>query len=411
MAAGQGEYEKAAETMTHLDQEVGKARTEFNKLQAEGKLTGEAATREAAALNALPAAILAMWTQLRAEIDTKRREAAEKAKEDAEAATADLVKRIQDQHAKTIESKEKDWADEIAKLRATYQKKGQLTAENEKLISDLQEQGTFKRHRDQVQAYSEELLSLQQSLASIVEANLNSEDRMELQHQLELAQMKRNEQEKLKLTKDGSAERMVMLQQFAINEKALNDKYANDLQALENSQGWQGVFGSKFGSLIKGDEDLLRQWSQSTNQSLMLVKVTMESLREQTQQMFEDMAKGMGSSIAQAFVYKKSITEAMEEAAKSELESIASRALIEAIYAAGWGFILLAQGDYAGSAAAFESAAIFGTVAAAAGIAGRAIPGGGSSAGGSGSSTSSSRMQHSARITRTLRRQARVERQ
>jgi hypothetical protein len=387
MESGQGEYEKATSQITHLAVELSKARGEYQKLLSEGKLSAESAAHEAASLNALPAAILALWTQLRDGIDAKQREAAEKAKETAAASTADLVKRIQDQHGKTIEAEESDWADEIAKLRANYAKKGQLTAENEALIAELQKQGGYKRHREQVQAYSDELLSLQQSLATILEANMNSEDRLTLQHELEIARMKREETEKLKLTKEGSSERLILLQQFAINEKAINDKYAGDLQALQNSQGWQGVFGSKFSSLIKGDEDLLRQWSQSTNQSLMLVKVTMEALKEQSNEMFEDMAKGMGSSIASAFVYKKSIKDAMEEAAKSELESIASRALIEAIYAAGWGFMLLAQGNYPGSAAAFESAAIFGTVAAAAGIAGRAVPTG-SSGGASGTSTS-----------------------
>jgi hypothetical protein len=98
------------------------------------------------------------------------------------------------------------------------------------------------------------------------------------------------------------------------------------------------------------------------------------------------MAQGMGGAIAQAFVYKKSIKEAMEEALKAELESISGRALVDAIYATGLGFLDLALGDGQGAAAAFESAAIFGTVAAAAGIAGRAIPSGGSGgAGGSGS--------------------------
>jgi hypothetical protein len=47
--------------------------------------------------------------------------------------------------------------------------------------------------------------------------------------------------------------------------------------------------------------------------------------------------------------------------------------LVQAIYATGYGFLLLAEHDYPGAAAAFESAAIFGTVGAGAAIAGRAV--------------------------------------
>src|ERR1017187_2562725 len=76
----------------------------------------------------------------------------------------------------------------------------------------------------------------------------------------------------------------------------------------------------------------------------------------------------------------------MEEAAKATLESLAQQAAQKALFAAAEGFIDLATGNLGGAAAAFESAALFGAVAASAGIGATAIPSGGQ--GGAGASAS-----------------------
>jgi hypothetical protein len=86
----------------------------------------------------------------------------------------------------------------------------------------------------------------------------------------------------------------------------------------------------------------------------------------------------MGSAIANAMVYEKSIGKAMEAALKSTLASLAGQAFAQAIYSLGLGFLDLAEGNVPGAAMAFEAAAMFGSLGAAAGMAGRAIPGGGS---------------------------------
>lgn len=173
--------------------------------------------------------------------------------------------------------------------------------------------------------------------------------------------------------------------QFALNRQMLTQKYEQDLQRLANSSGWQGAFGGQFQNLLRGDEALLRQWSSSTNQSLMLVQVSLQSLKQIGAEAFQKMAEGMGGGIAQAVVYSQSIGAAMRAATAATLESIAAQAMTEAIYSLAWGFMDLAQGNFAGAEAAFQAAALFGSVGVASAVAGRAVaPASASGAGGTG---------------------------
>jgi hypothetical protein len=91
--------------------------------------------------------------------------------------------------------------------------------------------------------------------------------------------------------------------------------------------------------------------------------------------------RAMGSSIAQAVVYSKSIGEAMASALKSTMATLSAEAVVQAIKATALGFMLLAEWDFPAAASAFESAAIWGTLGGAAVLAGRAIPGGGAARG------------------------------
>jgi hypothetical protein len=90
-------------------------------------------------------------------------------------------------------------------------------------------------------------------------------------------------------------------------------------------------------------------------------------------QRFEE---GMGRNIAQAAAYGKSIRQAAMEAARATVESIAAKALVEAIYATALGFLDLAEYNFGAAAQAFEAAAIFGAVGAAAATVGAVIPAG-----------------------------------
>jgi predicted alpha/beta hydrolase len=82
----------------------------------------------------------------------------------------------------------------------------------------------------------------------------------------------------------------------------------------------------------------------------------------------------------------------MKAATEAVLEQVAQQAAVKAIESAAWGFLDLAMGDFSGAAAAFEAAALFGSVAAAGAISARAIgpSQGGASAPAAGASATSS---------------------
>ena len=101
-----------------------------------------------------------------------------------------------------------------------------------------------------------------------------------------------------------------------------------------------------------------------------------ENLKEFGLDAFEGLAQAMGSSIADAIVYEKSIGAAMAAALKATLASIASEAITRAIEATALGFLRLAQFEYAAAGQAFTSAAIWASIGGVAAIAGRALPGG-----------------------------------
>ncbi len=83
----------------------------------------------------------------------------------------------------------------------------------------------------------------------------------------------------------------------------------------------------------------------------------------------------LGTNLANAVIWQKTIGEAFRQAALQAVSSIAQEALVRAIYATALGFYLLAIQDYRGAALAFESAAIYGLIGGAAALAGRALAG------------------------------------
>lgn len=170
------------------------------------------------------------------------------------------------------------------------------------------------------------------------------------------------------------------------------EDYRRDLNLLVNSQGWNSVFGEYFAQQIRYNESLLQEWAQTANQSLMMVDVALETIRENMRQAFGQFAQAMGANVAAAVVYQKSIGEAMKAATAATLQQIAAQSYVQAIYATALGFLRIAQWDWAGAAAAFQAAALFGTVGTAAAVAGRAIAprqeaAGGAGAGGGGGTT------------------------
>jgi hypothetical protein len=152
-------------------------------------------------------------------------------------------------------------------------------------------------------------------------------------------------------------------------------KFGVQLQAMRNSQGWQGVFGAEFAQLLKGNEAALKEWATSANQGMTMVQLSLAALDGIGREAFEHLSEGMGRNIAAAIVYSKSIGDAMRSALAATLESIAAESLVQAIYSVAFGFLCLAQGNFAGAESAFTAAAIFGSVGGAAAVAGRAAVG------------------------------------
>ena len=221
------------------------------------------------------------------------------------------------------------------------------------------------------ETWARESLKNEEFLDRILRANETSGERLEHVYQLDLDRYSDVEESKAAAAMHGTEHEEEVHQQFARIRSALLTQYQNDLTALANSQGWQGVFGSKFAALLKGDEAALREWATSSNQSLLLVQYSLTALDQMGSQAFQHFAQGMAGNIAGAIVYSKSIGEAMSAAVAATLESLASEAMVQAIYAMAMGFLDLAEGDFAGAEAAFTAAAIFGTVGGAAAAAGR----------------------------------------
>jgi hypothetical protein len=275
------------------------------------------------------------------------------------------------------------WNREMDARIVVNSKNEELVAENAAKIEELRKAGLDRIERDQTAAYAREMGKLQEHLSMMLNAEATRVTKLAAEYNKDLLAFSQAEEKKV-LLEAGDKEKIAATEkEFAALRATLLAKYGTDLQALANSQGWQGVFGSHFAAGLKGNEDLMKQWASSSNQSLLMVKVSLETLKDMSQQTFDAMAKGMGGGIANALVYSKSVGAAMEAMLKSTLESLSAQAITHAIFSLALGFQDLAQYNPTGAAAAFQAAALFGAVGAAAGVAGMAVPGGGAASGAS----------------------------
>ncbi len=389
-AAAEGEESKLTAEMAHLQAEVNKAAAALQKLHSEGKIDPEAYKREMAALAEIPAALARASSLGLKEIADKRNAA-------VLAASQDLYQRIGEQQAESWQREEALWDDQMTALAEKMFRERTLTAENNRLLEELWEAGARKRAASRSEAFAGELRSLQEDLAAMVTAQFTSAERIQWVYDQGLVRYSQAEEERAVAAQKGEAEKEALRQQFAINRAAAFARYGAEMTSLYNSEGWQGMFGLVFAESIRGNEELLREWASSSNQSLMMVEVAMASLDQMGQRAFKNFAAGMGQNIAQALVYSKSIGAAMREATVAALTSLAAESLVYAIYSTGLGFLRLAQHDYPAAASAFTAAGIWGAVGVTAAVAGRLIApkdkgaagGGGAGAGESGGGAAS----------------------
>lgn len=366
LAAAAGDEAKVADEVQGIGEAIAKAVEELAQKQAKGEISDTVAGREMRALQEAQKLLPELYARLMQAIADKRQAALEQTEEE-------LRGQIEGQQARGFEQERAAWDREIEAFRAKEAKKGPIAATTEALLAELRAAGQARIGREQLEAFSGEMAQLQGYLAQTIAVNMTQRERLGFQYDLDLQKFSEVEQEKKLLAAKGTAAREAIEDLFTRNRTVLTQRYEGDLQALANSQGWRAVFGAPFTAMIRGNEALLREWAQSANQSHMLVRASLEGLRETGQRTFGQFAQGMGANISNALIYKKSIGQAMRETAVATLESLAAESIAYALYSTALGFYLAAKHDYVGSGKAFTAAALWGSVGAAAAVAGRAI--------------------------------------
>jgi len=402
-----GEEGKITAEIEKLQEELKKRTAEYNRLyDTAAKRATEEAKVQAAAMRALPQAIAQLEGELRDQLAAKELAAQERT-------GTELQELILRQGKETLAVKGQLLDQEVAKRREAMEKERTDTAENLALLAEYELAGRkkitdemiaeiikggqeetlaalreSKKEADAKAAGDQEIARLDEQLERINREHQTAEQRIEAQYDAEVAKFSAAEEKKTLAAFTGEAQRAAIMAGFEAIRKGLTDKEQQDLQALWNSQGWRGIFGDEFTRDIQRNEQLMKEWATSSNQSLLMVKVALESMDEMAQKAFQQMAQGMGAGIAHAMIYEKSIGAAMKAAMVATLESLAGQAYAHAIYSLALGFLDLATGDEAGAVAAFEAAALFAAVGTASALIGRAMGPGASGGAGSGAGSS-----------------------
>lgn len=403
-AEGSG-WDRLTNDVRHYTVEIAKATAELNKMHAEGKITPQSYDQQTAALAAIPtmlgrviqattAKLSSADTQAWNELVAKSGEAHQKLTQQLIASAQSRLDVDREIAEKEAAQDDNSYAAQRARLTkemddwaAALAKKTELTEADWAQIARITAAGMAKISKSEAEAFQSELQRLQEHLDQTSTATATYEQKLWLDYQKELQQYSTIEEQKVLKTAQSEAQIVQIQQIYAQIRQQLLQKYQNDLMQFQHSQGFQGVFGAYFQNLINQDSNLMHQWATSTNQSILLVRVTLQSLQEQAKKTFDQFVQGMGQTMVQAIVTGKSVTKAMEQMLASTLESFAGQAMTAAIMATAWGFYNLAMGNYTAAGADFTSAAIFGSVGAAAAIAGKAMtPSSGSAGAGSGGS-------------------------
>lgn len=362
-------YEQAAQYRTEIE----KAATELLKRRKEKALSDEDYFREFDA-----------WTQGLQRVDeyTTREIAAINAKRQRAAiqATQELESRLEGLRDRSYEHQRQAVEREIALLVERYRQEEQYTTQNAALIQQIRLATLANIGREEREAlarqaaeYESLLQNLQSEYTQFLTARMTSYERLRFTYEEDVRRFSWAAEQKA-LAEASSIEQMAQIVNWfgRLRQAALNE-YGASLMVLYNSQGWQGVFGEVFARDIRRNEELLRRWSESARQSTMAVQVTVAGLTNKLVDFFDDWARAMGSQIAAAIVWRKSIGEALRQATAEALQSLAAKAYYEAIWATARGFIALAQWDFKGAAQWFAAAGLLASVGTGAAVAGRAI--------------------------------------
>jgi hypothetical protein len=160
----------------------------------------------------------------------------------------------------------------------------------------------------------------------------------------------------------------------------------------KSMQGLTSNFGLGLSSLntsLKRNQQAIGQWGTGVSSTFTSALSVSNALQTSLLGSFQAFDSALVRNAGNASVWQKSIGQAFEKAALTSISSIAKEAVVRAIFSTALGFYMLAVGDFAGAAQAFEAAAVFGAVGGAAGLATQAL-GAGTSSGSTSHKTASS---------------------
>lgn len=161
-----------------------------------------------------------------------------------------------------------------------------------------------------------------------------------------------------------------VLQATIAYKAAIGESSLTEQQALSRLQKSAALLNPQ---LTKMDQ-LWNQFIAEARQGGPILQRTFKTVGDQGKEAFLDLEQGVGSA-AQAYATgSQTIGQALASMLQQELATISARAAIKAVEELAFGFATLFTNPPE-SAAHFESAAIFGTLAVGAGVAGRALSG------------------------------------
>lgn len=121
-------------------------------------------------------------------------------------------------------------------------------------------------------------------------------------------------------------------------------------------------------------EDIGDQVEDATNE-IFDFATSLEHFKGIAQSVFGSVAQGIGAMLNQWVLYGNTSGKILQQIVAQTLAAIAAESAVRAVYAAGYGFLMLALFNFDAAAKAFIAAGIFAGIAGGAALAGRAVAG------------------------------------
>lgn len=157
-------------------------------------------------------------------------------------------------------------------------------------------------------------------------------------------------------------------------------KAAEELDKMQEagdpgSLGGTGKEGAKTPGIFAGWTASWKEFAKTIGEEAGGIGDVLTSLAGMVEGAFVNVAQALGQVIQQWVLYGETGPSVMRKILASALATIAAEAAVRAIYAAAYGFLMLAVGDFYSATQAFIAAGVFAAIAGTAAIAGRAVAG------------------------------------